>query len=80
MQPLTEELEHRAFMLLEYPVGCWYCEMPPPNGIIFVELAGNKAVSWQPGLMKIVGRLRLNDKDPEDFIFQIRQAQVSQPD
>lgn len=80
MQPLTDELEHRAFMLLEYPVSCWYCEMPPPNGIVFVELANGKTASWQPGLIKIVGRLRLNDKDPEDFLFHIRQAQLSQPD
>jgi hypothetical protein len=80
MQPLTDDLEHQAFMLLEYPVACWYCEMPPPNGIVFVELPQGKSIAWQAGLIKVVGRLRLNDKDPEDFIFQIRQAQVSQPD
>ncbi|MCS7159017.1 MAG: tetratricopeptide repeat protein [Gemmatales bacterium] len=80
MQPLSEELEHTTFMLLEYPVGCWYCEMPPTQGIVFVELADQKAIPWQPGLLKIVGRLRLNDQDPEDFLFHIRQAQASQPD
>src|SRR5262249_28091026 len=39
MQPLGEDAEGSSFMLIEYPVGCWYCEMPEMTGIILVELA-----------------------------------------
>ena len=51
MQPLGEELEVGAFMLIEYPVGCWYCEMPEMTGIVLVELPAGKTtdVHARPG-------------------------------
>ena len=38
MQPLSDDLEVASFMLIEYPVGCWYCETPAMTGIVLVEL------------------------------------------
>jgi tetratricopeptide (TPR) repeat protein len=80
LQPLGEEIEGRLFMLLEYPVSCWYCEMPEPTGIVLVEIAEGKTAAWQPHLVKVVGRLRLNASDPEDFLFQIKNATITAPD
>ena len=42
IQPLNEDLELNSFMLIEYPIGCWYCEMPELNSIVFVELTAGK--------------------------------------
>ena len=42
MQPLGEDVELGSFMLIEYPVGCWYCEMPEITGIVLVDLAAGK--------------------------------------
>ena len=53
MQPLTDDQqESGAFLLIEYPVGCWYCEMPEVTGIVLVgltptaRLASTRAASF----------------------------------
>jgi hypothetical protein len=76
VQPLGEGLELTSFMLIEYPVGCWYCETPEITGIVFVELPPDKSVSYSRNLVRVEGKLALNSTDPEDFLFTIRQAKV----
>ena len=76
MQPLREADELTGFLLLEYPVGCWYCEMPETTGLIYVELPRGKTTTYQRGLTRIVGRLTLNSSDPEDFLYAVRDARV----
>ena len=76
MQPLREDADMAAFMFIEYPVGCWYCEMPETNGIVYVELPLGKTTMFQRGLVRIEGRLVLNATDPEDFLYAIRAARV----
>jgi hypothetical protein len=80
MQPLTDEREMAAFLLIEYPVGCWYCEMPEVTGILLVELPPNKTRTYTRGLVKVTGTLALNGTDPENFLYTISKAQVSDPD
>jgi tetratricopeptide (TPR) repeat protein len=80
MQPLGEELESGTFMLIEYPVGCWYCEMPEITAIVFVEMPVGKTVSVTRGLMKITGTLKLNAADPESFLYSITKAKVTEAD
>jgi tetratricopeptide (TPR) repeat protein len=76
MQPLREADELTGFLLLEYPVGCWYCEMPETTGIIYVELPRGQTATYKRGLTRVVGRLTLNASDPEDFLYAIREARV----
>jgi tetratricopeptide (TPR) repeat protein len=80
MQPLGEELEVRAFMLIENPVGCWYCEMPDITGIILVQLPEEKTKTYTRGQVKVTGQLKLNSNDPENFLFTITQAKVTGSD
>ena len=80
MQPLTDEREMSAFLLIEYPVGCWYCEMPEVTGIVLVELQRNKTRTYTRGLIKITGKLTLNSTDPENFLYTLTKAQVSEVD
>src|SRR5262249_805451 len=49
MQPVTMDIEVSGFMLVEYPIGCWFCETPEPAGILYIEIAGGKAVSVKRG-------------------------------
>lgn len=79
MQPVTMDYEVTGFMLLEHPVGCWFCEVPEPTAIIYVELAG-KAVPVQRNRVKIAGTLKLNSTDPEEFLYTIKNATVGSPD
>lgn len=80
MQPLTDDLEMNSFMLIEYPTGCWYCEAPEITAIVLVELPEDKNITYTRNMVKIVGTLKLNDRDPEDFLYTIRDARVSEVD
>jgi hypothetical protein len=77
MQPLHEELDLGTFLLIEYPVGCWYCEMPETTGMVYVELPAGRTTPYRRSQVRIVGRLKLNANDPEDFLFAIREARVA---
>jgi tetratricopeptide (TPR) repeat protein len=76
MQPLGQELEMGAFLLIEYPVGCWYCEMPEITGIVLVEPPPGKSTRYTRGPVQIEGTLKLNNSDPENFLYSISKARV----
>jgi hypothetical protein len=80
MQPLGEDPEPNSFLVIEYPVGCWYCEMPETTGMILVELAEGKSAKFTRSLVKVVGTLTLNATDPENFLYTISQARVAEAD
>ena len=77
MQPLGDDLEAGAFLLIEYPVGCWYCETPPLTGIVRVELPEGKTKRATRGALRVEGTLRLNAADPESFLYALRDARVT---
>lgn len=80
IQPLGEDQEMTSFMLIEYPVGCWYCEMTEITGIVFVELPVDQTTKFTRNLVKVTGTLSLNANDPENFLYIIRKAKVSDAD
>ena len=80
MQRLGDEIDTSAFLLIEYPVGCWFCETPPPTGLLYVELPAGKTTTIRRGLVKVEGRLKLNATDPEDFLFTLKDGKVGDAD
>jgi hypothetical protein len=80
MQPLDEDPRPASFMFIEYPVGCWYCEMPETTGIVLVQLGHGKTAALTRNLVKVVGKLKLNTKDPEKFLYTITDAKVAEAD
>ncbi len=80
LQPLGEASEMTTFMLIEYPVGCWYCEAPEITGIVFVELPPGKTQSFTRALLKVEGKLKLNATDPENFLYTITDTKVGEAD
>ncbi len=80
MQPLGDDLEVAAFLLIEYPVGCWYCEMPGLASIVLVEQPAGKTRHLTRGLVRVTGQLRLNATDPENFLYTVREARVADAD
>jgi hypothetical protein len=80
MYPLRDDPEANAFMFIENPVGCWYCEMPETTGIVYVRLLPGQAVPLRRGLVRVEGRLTLNTTDPEDFLYAVRDARVGPVD
>lgn len=76
VQPLGDDPDAESFMLVEYPVGCWYCEMPEVTGIIYVELPAGEVKRFPRGQVKVTGKLVLNATDPENFLYTVRRAKV----
>jgi hypothetical protein len=80
MQPLEDNPETAGFMLIEYPVGCWYCEVPEMTGMVYVEVPAGQRTRLTRGLVKITGQLQLNATDPESFLYTIGKAKVAEAD
>jgi len=80
MQALGGEADVAMFMFIENPVGCWYCEMPEPTEIVFVELPAGKTTPHMDGMVRVTGRLVLNLTDPEEFLYTLRDAKVAEVD
>jgi hypothetical protein len=76
MQPLAEDRDLGSFMLIENPVGCWYCEMPDMTGILLVQLPAGQTADFTRGPIKVTGTLKLNASDPENFLYTITLAKV----
>jgi hypothetical protein len=75
-QPLGDGQDAGTFLLIEYPVGCWYCEAPETTAIVLVELPEGKTRPGGRGLVRVTGRLSLNATDPENFLYTLREAEV----
>jgi hypothetical protein len=80
MQPINMDVTVSGFMMIEYPIGCWFCETPEPAGIVYVDIAGGKSVPVKRGRVKVEGTLKLNTNDPEDFLYTVTDASVRDPD
>jgi len=80
IQPSGDGLEQSAVLLIEFPVGCWFCEVPEPTGIILVEMPAGQTARLTRDLVQVEGRLKLNASDPEEFLYTIRDARVGPPD
>lgn len=80
VQPLGDDPEAIAFLLVEAPIGCWYCETPEITGMVHVEImAGRPAVPTR-AQVRIIGRLRLNRTEPERFLYTITNATIALTD
>jgi hypothetical protein len=80
MQPVRDELAVTGFLLLEYPVGCWFCESPEATGLVSIELKPGKSVDFKKGLVKVTGTLKLNHTDPEGYLFTVTDARIGEAD
>lgn len=77
MQPLGEGSEVTSFLLIENPVGCWYCEMPELAGMVLVELPPGKLRGVTRDPLRVTGRLALNlGGDAESFLYTLEDAVV----
>jgi tetratricopeptide (TPR) repeat protein len=81
MQPLGDDVDLGVFLLIENPIGCWYCEKPDVTMIVLVELPEGKSARFTRDRIRVTGKLTLNDADPENFLYTLRDAKVvAEPD
>jgi hypothetical protein len=79
LHPLAQHPHAQEFLLVPYPIGCWFCETPEPTSMIYVKLAAGRQVENTRSLMLVTGRLQLNRDNPETFLFTLEQAVVALP-
>ena len=80
MYPVGMEMgDTNTFMLVEYPIGCWFCETPEPAGMMYVSLKEG-TTPIKKGLVKVEGTLKLNRADPEQYLQALRDATIGEPD
>jgi hypothetical protein len=80
MQPLRDDGDLTAFLVIQYPVGCWYCEMPELTGMLYVTLPPGESVTFRRGILRVTGTLELNDSDPEEFLYTLKSAKIAPVD
>ncbi len=80
MSPLDEVGAVTVFLLVEFPIGCFYCQTPEPTGIVLVELTAGKQSAIHSSMVKVTGKLTLNRDDPEDFLYIVTDAEVTKAD
>src|SRR4029079_14222421 len=71
VQPLGENTDLGAFLLIEHPVGCWCCEVPDMANIVLVELPEGQSGRYTRDRVRLTGKLVLNASDPENFLYTI---------
>jgi hypothetical protein len=75
MQPVNED-GLGAFLLIEHPVGCWYCEMPELQRMVMVEMPRGTSAQYTRDPVTVTGKLKLNATDPEKFLYFLTDAKV----
>jgi hypothetical protein len=80
VQSLGKDRRVNEFLLLEYPVGCWFCETPEPTGLVSVELRSGTKVEPRRGLVMVTGTLQLNRDDPERYLYRLTEARIADPE
>jgi hypothetical protein len=78
MQPTGEDAEQTEVLLIEFPVGCWFCEAPEPTGILLVQPVN--PVRMTRDAVRVEGVLQLNRNDPEARLYTISQAKIGPPE
>ncbi len=79
LHPLTDDLDCTSFLLVEYPIGCWYCTAPDLTGIVFITMKPGSTARFTRDVITVVGNWKLNGSDPEEFLFSIVDASVQVP-
>lgn len=79
IQPMGDSPQLHEFLLLPYPVGCWFCDTPEPTGMVYVRLSGERPAEYRRLLVLVTGRLRLNRDNPETFLYMLEEAVVALP-
>ena len=79
LHPLTDDLDCTSFLLVEYPVGCWYCTAPDLTGIVFITMKPGSTARFTRDVITVAGTWKLNGSDPEEFLFSIVDASVQVP-
>ena len=63
-----------AFLLTEYSIGCWFCEMPDATGIVVVELKEPSELTRNA--IRVEGTLKLNRTDTEAWLVRLENAKI----
>ncbi len=79
MVPYDSLTDMRNMMLLDTPVGCYFCEPPSPERVAFARIDSPEPVEFVDEAIEVTGTLRLWKKDSNEpahqmFLFVLDEA------
>ncbi|VTS02692.1 tetratricopeptide repeat protein [Tuwongella immobilis] len=75
IQPVGDDPNGGTVILLEFPIGCWFCETPDFTGMIAVKLPPDRKITPRQAV-QIEGKFRLNFENPEDYLFELDEVRI----
>ena len=78
--PGADETVSDQFLLVENPIGCWFCDAPGALAVVKVVLPAGKLFRLKAGVWQVEGTLRLNLTEPEGYLYTLEGATVKEPD
>ncbi len=74
MVPLYEFRQAHEFLLLPMPIECYFCQRPPINEVMFIQMAEGQVARMVEEPVLINGYLTLNEGPGTKFFYVVRQA------
>lgn len=67
------------FLMLPIPLECYFCSMPPPRDVMFIQLAEGETTSIFNEPVILTGTLQVNEGPDQKFFYQIVDASMGAP-
>lgn len=80
IQPTGDGTDQNELLLIEFQIGCWFCDKPDTTSIMIVRPAPGKPLEMTRDAVRVEGVLRVNAADPESPLYVIQDARVGAPD
>ena len=74
--PQSEFRNVTNFLLLPIPLECYFCSMPPPKDVVYVELSDGETTSIYQDPVILNGILKINQGPDQKFFYQILDAKM----
>lgn len=77
MVPIDRYRDMTDFLLLPLPIECYFCEMPPREHVVLVQMAEGKKTNRFKEPVLINGRLKLQEGGKAKFFYIIENADLA---
>ena len=76
MVPQEEFRDVNEFLLLPIPLECYFCSMPPPKDVMFVEMKEGETTHIYSEPVILNGRITVNQGPDQKFFYQLDEVEL----
>ncbi|HNR31752.1 MAG TPA: DUF3299 domain-containing protein [Candidatus Hydrogenedentes bacterium] len=77
MVPIDRYRDMTDFLLLPLPIECYFCNMPPREDVVLVQMAEGRTANRYKEPVLISGKLRLNEGSKAKFFYVVEDAMLT---